>query len=165
MFQSKWLISLILCAFYITPVLALDSDQKEPLHIKSDSFIYNYKSGMDVYEGNVMMDQGTTHITADKLITKKNASHKIREAIAHGNLKLAHYWTIPELNKPELHTHAKTIKFYPTENKVVFEEDVLVTQGENRFQGALVLYNRKDNIITVPPLLNAKAVLIYNPDE
>ena len=126
------------------PAYALREDNKEKIHIRADSTIYNYKNGITVFEGNVKVDQGSTHMTADRLITKANEQHKIKETIAYGLHQLAHYWTLPKLGEKEIHAHAKIIKFYPIESNIVLEQNVVVTQGENSFQGELVPYKRND---------------------
>jgi lipopolysaccharide export system protein LptA len=61
--------------------LALQTDKHEKVFIAADSTTYNYKTGVNIFEGHVKIDQGTTHITADKLITKTNEQHKIKEAL------------------------------------------------------------------------------------
>lgn len=145
--------------------LALESDNRAKLHIVADSGTYNFKTGIDVYEGHVKVDQGTTHITADKLITKKNNRHKIEEATAYGIETLAHFWTLPKLGEPEIHARAKIIKFYPLQMNASLEHDVTVTQGENSFQGEVIHYNSNEQTITLPASLNGRAVLVYNPEK
>jgi lipopolysaccharide export system protein LptA len=145
--------------------LALDSDRKEKVNVEADSVVYNYKTGVDVYEGHVKVKQGTSHITADKLITKSNNQHQIQEATAFGLQELAHYWTVPKIGDPEVHAEAKIIKFYPLESNVTLEQNVYATQGENSFQGELIHYNSKDQTITVPAAKNGRAVIVYNPEK
>jgi lipopolysaccharide export system protein LptA len=156
------MMALFTCASY---AFALDSDSKEKVNIIADSGIYNYKSGVNIYEGHVRIDQGTTHITADRLITKSNERHVIQEATAFGLLNLAHYWTLTKEGDPELHAHAKIIKFYPIESNIALEQNAHVEQGENSFQGEFIHYNSKDQTITVPASKNGRAVLVYNPDK
>ncbi|MBX3709205.1 MAG: lipopolysaccharide transport periplasmic protein LptA [Gammaproteobacteria bacterium] len=150
---------------YSLSSFALDSDSLEKLNIVADSGTYNFKTGIDVYEGHVKIDQGTTHIAADKLITKKNNQHKIQEATAYGIQELAHFWTLPKQGEPEIHAQAKIIKFYPIESNVSLEHDVHVTQGKNSFQGELVHYNSHDQTIIVPSSTNGRAIIVYNPDK
>jgi lipopolysaccharide export system protein LptA len=157
------LFTLAMC--YPLALFALHEDKKEKVYIVADSTIYNYKTGIRIFEGNVKVDQGTTHLTADRLVTKNNSDHNIQEAIAYGLGQLAHYWTLPKIGEPEIHAHAKVIKFYPIESNVVLEQSVVVTQGENNFQGELILYNGGDQTITVPASKNGRAVLVYNPDN
>jgi lipopolysaccharide export system protein LptA len=146
-------------------VNALQADREEKVFIISDSTLYNYKTGVNIFEGHVKVDQGTTHITADRLVTKNNNKHKIQEATAYGLQELAHYWTLPKIGQPEIHARAKIIKFFPIESNVTLEEDVLVTQGENTFNGQLIHYNSNEETIVVPATKNGRAILVYNPDK
>lgn len=151
-------------AICVNDALALPQDKHEKLHIKADATIYNYKNGLNDFEGNVQIDQGSTHITADKLITKSNNRHQLQEAIAYGLSDLAHFWTTPKPGTLPVNAKAKIIKFYPLTNNATLEGDVHVTQGENHFQGQLIHYNMKDETIIVPETKHGSAVLVYNPD-
>ncbi|WP_170131713.1 lipopolysaccharide transport periplasmic protein LptA [Aquicella lusitana] len=163
---TKSLSGLILLALLInSQAMALPEDKLEKVYIVSERSSYNYKTGIKIFEGNVKVDQGTTHLTADKLVTKDNIKHKIQEAIAYGFTKQAHYWTIPKEGDAVMHAYAKIIKYYPTTANVVLEKDAVVTQGENSFQGQVILYNMNDQTVTVPASKNARAVLVYNPDN
>lgn len=155
--------TLILCSSGTT--LALPEDANEKLMIVADSNIYNYKTGINTFEGHVKVDQGTTHIIADRLITKNGPDHKIQEAIAYGLHQTAHYWTIPKINDPEIHANGNVITYYPVASNVIIKENALVTQGENSFQGKIIHYNMKDQTIIVPASENGRAVLVYNPDK
>lgn len=159
----KWIF--LIFAISSSACLALPEDSKQKVIIASDYSVYNYKTGVNVYEGNVKVDQGTTHITADRLITKNNDEHKMREAIAYGTKERAHYWTIPKINDPQVDAYANIIKFYPIESNVTLEKNVFVKQGDNSFQGELILYNNYDETITVPPSQNGRAVVVYNPEK
>ena len=64
--------------------IALPNDGEQPMKIVADASLFNYKTGVDSYEGNVKVDQGTTHLSADKLVTEKNDKHKIITAVAYG---------------------------------------------------------------------------------
>src|SRR3990167_1566379 len=152
---------LLLCFSY--PSFALPTDNKAKVFITANESIYNYKKGINVFKGNVKVDQGTTHITADQLITKNNSRHTIQEAIAYGFTHKAHYWTVPKIGEPEIHARANVIKFYPIESNVTLSENVTITQGENSFQGQLIHYNSESQTITVPASKNGRAVLVYDP--
>lgn len=143
---------------------ALPQDRKEKLHITADSTVYNYKQGVNFFLGHVQIDQGTTHITADKLTTKAGNGHHINEAVAYGVENLAHFWTTPKAGDKEMNALAKIIKFYPLTSNATLQGDVLVTQGENHFQGQLIHYNMNDQTIIVPETKDGRAVLVYNPE-
>lgn len=162
---SIYLILIFSLLSYLSVAHALESDREEKVHIVADSGIYNYKTGVNIYEGHVKIDQGTTHVTADKLITKNNAQHKIQEAIAYGLQGKAHYWTLPNPDEKVIHAWAKIIKFYPIESNATLEKEVFVIQGENHFQGELINYNSKEQTISVPASQKGRAVLVYNPEN
>lgn len=159
MFRILSALAMMICV----SAFALDTDRKQKLNIIADSGTYNFKTGVDVYEGHVKIDQGTTHVTAEKLITKKNKKHKIFEAIAYGEKDLAHYWTLPKQGDKEIHAHAKTIKFYPLQMNVSLERSAHLTQGDDKFDGELIHYNSSEQTITLPVSTNGRARLVYTP--
>lgn len=160
------MITLLCLTLLSTIAMALKADFKEKLHITSRSTLYDYKAGTTIFLDDVKVDQGTTHITANKLTTKTNAAHQLQEAIAYGSDKVpAHYWTTPKPGDRIVDAKAKIIKYYPLDGNIILQESVFVTQGENSFQGQLVLYNMLTQAITVPETNNGRAILVYNPDE
>lgn len=165
MFQTCKIVIGVLFVFFSGAIQALPEDAKERLTIIADSSNYNYKTGVNTFEGHVKVDQGTTHIVADRLITKSGPDHRIQEAIAYGLQQTAHYWTIPKLNDPEIHANGNIIMYYPIASNVIIKQRALVTQGENSFQGQIIHYNMKDQTILVPASENGRAVLVYNPDR
>ncbi|MHB1947913.1 MAG: lipopolysaccharide transport periplasmic protein LptA [Gammaproteobacteria bacterium] len=157
-----------LCAFlflFTNISLALPDDSEQIMHIKADSSAFDYKGGQSTYEGNVKIDQGSSHLTADRVITKNNADHKIEEAIAYGKDKLAEYTTIPKPGDQLFHAKANVIKFYPPKSMIILEGKVIVTQGENSFNGPLIIYNIKDQTVVAPASKGGRATIIIDPNE
>jgi lipopolysaccharide export system protein LptA len=142
---------------------ALPEDQQQPLHITANSTQFNYKTGKNIYEGNVIIDQGTTHLTADRVITQNNERHKIAEAIAFGIKQQAFYTTVPKQGDSLFSAKANVIKFYPPKFTIILDGNASVIQGENSFHGPLILYNTKDQIVTAPPSGKGSATLIIKP--
>lgn len=152
----------LLCLISIS--FAMPGDRIEKMEIKSDKSNYNYKKGESYFFGNVQVDQGSTHVTADKLTTKNNKNHQMQEAIAYGIKDKAHFWTTPKPGEEVINATAKIIKFYPLTLNATLIGNVIVKQGENVFQGELIRYNMNDQTIVVPKSNNGRAVLVYNPD-
>jgi lipopolysaccharide transport protein LptA len=148
-----------------TLVCALPDDSSKNMHISADSTLFNYKNGFNTYEGNVSVIQGGTHLTADRMTTQNNDHHKINEAIAYGNQKLAHYWTVPQPGDPLFHAQARIIKFYPLTSLVVLQGDVVVTQGNNSFNGPEIIYNIKDQTVSSPANKKGRATIIIEPTK
>ncbi len=161
------LLNSYLILFLLVPTFAfsLQEDQEKPFNIVADSSTFNYKTGIDIYEGNVKVDQGTSHLIADRLVTQKNKQHKMIEAIATGVKKLAEYSTVPKIGDPMLNAKAKIIKFYPPTAIVILEQNVVVTQKENSFHGPRIIYNIKDQVVTAPASKEGRATIIIEPEQ
>lgn len=164
MYRSVKYISIILL-FLSNNLFALPKDSEQPLHIVADSTLFNYKTGIDTYEGHVKVDQGTTHLVADRLITEKDKQHKIVIATAYGLQNLSEFTTIPTENDLLLHAKAKVIKYYPSTSIVILEENVFVTQGKNSFHGPLIIYNMKDQLVSAPASKNGRATIVIEPNK
>lgn len=154
----------IMLSLLPAPAFALPQDQREPLHITADSSKYNYKTGINEFAGNVKADQGSTHLTADRLITQADQQHKIELIVAIGGKERAHYWVKPKLTDPVLHAKANIIQFYPQSGNITLEQAASIKQGENSFQGELIHYNSIEQTIIVPKLNKSHALIVYNPD-
>lgn len=165
MYLINFGIALFLAISLSSTVLALPSDIKKKIYIVADSTVYHYKKGIKIFTGHVKVDQGTTHLTADKVITKDNRQHQIEEITALGFDQQAHFWTLGKEGEKEIHALAKMIKYNPLIANVSLEENVQVEQGENNFKGQLIHYNMDDQTITVPASKNARAELVYTPDS
>jgi lipopolysaccharide export system protein LptA len=156
---------IIICFLLPTVTLSLPEDSQQPMHITSDSSLFNYKTGQDIYEGNVRIDQGTSHLTADRVVTQKDKQHKMVSAIATGIKTVATYTTIPKPGDLVMHAEAKIITFYPPTSTVVLENDVVVTQGENNFHGQHIIYNMKDQIVAAPASKNGRATIVIESKQ
>jgi len=158
------LTAIVLLATLAFAAYSLPEDRKEKMHITANITTYDYKKGISYFEGHVIVDQGTTHLTADRLTTRSNNKHRMEEVIAYGVNELAHFWTTPKTGEAIINAHGKIIKFYPLTQNTTLQGDVQLTQGENNFHGQLIHYNMNDQTIIVPETKNGRAVLVYNPD-
>jgi lipopolysaccharide transport protein LptA len=144
---------------------SLPDDNLQNMHIIADSTLFNYKTGANTYNGNVKVDQGGTHLLADRVTTHSSLHHKIEEAVAYGIKKPADYWTIPKKGDPLFHAQARFIRFYPAKSQVFLEGDVVITQGNNSFHGPLIIYNIKDQTISAPASNKGRATIIIEPTK
>lgn len=143
-------------------IYALPNDGEQPMKIKADATLFNYKTGIDTYEGHVKVDQGSTHLLADKLVTEKNENHKIVTATAYGTERLAELITLPSVGTQVLHAKSNIIRFYPSTSILILEDNVMVIQGANSFRGSLIVYNMKEQMVAAPASKNGRATIIID---
>jgi lipopolysaccharide export system protein LptA len=129
--------------FAFSPYLfALPEDSKQPLLVRADSVDLNQKQHLGTYIGNVAVDQGSTHIRAIKAVTESDAQSHLIKAIIEGDSTMqAHYWTIQNQAKPELHAYADTIFYYPKEHQIVLAGHAFVVQDQNKISASTIRYN------------------------
>ncbi len=142
---------------------ALDSDQQQPVYMVADSGTYNHSTGVGHYRGHVKVDQGTTHLTADTVITQSNSQNQLQQVTAYG--KPAVYRTITDPQKPELVASANTIKFYPQQHWVVLIDHAVVTQGTDSYRGPLIQYNTQQKLVISPPTKGGRTTIIIQPQS
>lgn len=145
--------------------IALATDTEQSLHIVADTYLFDYKTGIHTYEGNVKVDQGSSHLTADRAVTKSNSQNKMEEAIAYGVKHLAEYSTIPKEGDQLFRAKAKVIKYYPSKAEIVLEGDVIVTQGKNSFNGPVIIYNIKDQTVAAPASKSGRGTIVIESNQ
>ncbi len=141
---------------------ALDEDQYQTLHISSVAATYDREHHLTVYEGNVQVEQGTSHLDGDKVTIYQSKDNSIIKMIANG--KPAHYHTIPSPNKNQLFVEALQITYTPQEKIVLLEGAGQVKQEENLFTGPHIWYDMKNGIVhSITNNENERTVVIIQP--
>lgn len=121
---------------------ALSDDKTQPLHIRADYAELVQKERKTHYRGNVIFDQGSSHLRAARADTVHNEQNELLSAVAIGNEESpAYFWTLLEAGKPEMHAKADTIKFFPKEHKILLIGNAEVTQGRDRFTAPYIEYD------------------------
>lgn len=138
---------LALLIFYSSATLALDSDRFAVMHITSDSATYDRNQHTITYDGNVQVEQGTSHLDGDKVIVYQTPTNtnKIEQVIAYGNP--AHYSTIPQAGKNRLYIEASKITYSPIKRTVLLEGNGKVTQDGNVFSGPHIWYDMINGVV------------------
>lgn len=158
-------ISLIILLL-LTPLssLALKSDADKIAQFKADNVSFNYNNGATIYTGHVTMNQGTTHLIADKVTVTKDRNGEVNKMIAVG--KQAHYNTLPDEQKKPIDAFGDTIEYYPEQKTAVIIGNGLVTQGMNSLQGPHIVYNMvNQTVVSAPSLDGGKSTIILQPQD
>jgi lipopolysaccharide export system protein LptA len=114
------------------------ADSEYPIKIQSNQAEFDDGKGTAIYTGDVIVDQGSRHLTAEKLTIYRGEDKKISSMIAIGNP--ARFQSQPNPQKPVGHGKAKTIKYYPNEDKADLIEDAELIQEGNTIQGPFLVY-------------------------
>lgn len=146
-------------------VLALQSDASQPVDFMADDVSFNDNDGTTVYTGHVKMDQGSTHLTADKVVVYKDKQGNVNKTIATGH---AHYTTLPDNQKNPMDALGDTIEYYPQKQIAIIIGNGQVIQGMNSIQGPRIIYDMvKQTVTSIPSLVSGggKSLLILQPQD
>lgn len=130
--------------FYCQSVLALPSDENQPIQIQADKAEFNEKNGTAIYTGDVKIKQGTLKVIADVVTIYRNANG-VETIVAVG--KPAHYRQKPEENKADVFAHAKTIEYHVQKEIIKLIDDAKLEQEGNTFTGQKIDYFMKKQLV------------------
>jgi lipopolysaccharide export system protein LptA len=148
------------------PLFALQSDAAQTARFASDNVSFNDNNGTTIYSGNVKMEQGTTHLIADKVVVYRNKDGSTDKAVATG--KLAHYITLPDNQKDPVDAFGDKIEYYPQKHLAIIIGNGNVIQSKNSLKGPYIIYDMVKQTVTsvAPPSTPAaekKSLIILQP--
>ena len=158
---SKRIKLFLLIIFCIPTPFTYGQNNQEVIYLEADNVNYDYKKGIIRYEGNVHAKQGSTALTADKMIVYYNQKHKIEKVVATG--KLAHYKTLLKEDKDSLKAEARSIFYYPIAGKVILEQEAKVEYNKNLFLGPSIFYDMNNKVISSRPNQNSQSTIVLEP--
>lgn len=110
------------------PVLALDTDSKQPMYIESDTATYDEKKGETVYTGTVKATQGSLEALGDKMIVyQKNG--KTDKLVIFGNP--AKIKQTPNPGKPDNHGLGQRAEYFPDTGILILYDKAMTWEGED----------------------------------
>ncbi len=148
------------------PTIAANPDEDLPIEIQSDSGDFDDKSGNATHRGNVVVNQGTRHLTAEKLIIHRTKAGKIDIMTAYGDdAAPVRFEALPEPNKPKLEGEAKIMKYFPHEDKIILLEEASLTQNNHTVRGPVITYFLKTRVLSSESDQSQRTTVIINPKE
>jgi lipopolysaccharide export system protein LptA len=147
----------------------LPSDKTAKAYIAANSAEINKTTGVSIFIGDVKIDHGSTHVTADKVTTYTDQNNHVIKAIAIGlNGNLATYQTLNDPKNPPLIAKAQTIQYFPPQHYVILIGDAVVTQGKDSITGQHLEYDLTKKLLLTKPNIGEKTgrtQIVIQPDD
>jgi lipopolysaccharide export system protein LptA len=134
----------LVSACLVDSALALPEDQQQPIRISADQALRNEKEGITVYSGNVEMEQGSLHISADR-ITIYRIVEEADKIVAKG--QPAQLQQQPDPNKGPVKASAGVIEYYKIEERVHLKHDARIEQDGSRVTGETIDYYIAEQLV------------------
>jgi lipopolysaccharide export system protein LptA len=116
---------------------ALPEDRDQPIYIRSDRAERDERVGTTVYTGDVEIDQGSMHISAER-VTVKDADAAVVQIVAVGKPAKMHQKPSPE--REPVYARALTIQYDVAEEVLTLIDDASVTQQDGAVNGDRIVY-------------------------
>lgn len=127
--------------------LALNTDRHQPLTIEADSAILDNLKGYTVYTGNVIINQGSLQLFADKVTLTYNNNKQIQSLIAESNGQMVRFKQLLD-NKEEVRAQAKKIEYFTKDEILHLKQEAQVWKAKDTISGQHIVYDAKRAQVT-----------------
>jgi len=126
--------------------IALDSDRDQPAIVDAQDIEIDFATGRWIYRGDVTIQQGTLHMTADEIHLFFD-DDVLQRAIAHG--QPAVFRQQPEGSDHLIRGQAQTIEIDEIENVAIFSGEAKLQQHRDTITGETIIYHMETEKMTV----------------
>jgi len=143
MYLNKWVFLILLLT--VQPVFALSTDKDEPIEIAADSATIDDLKGIAIYQGNVVITQGTIQINAEKVTLTYTQKQDLKKVEILGNP--AQFKQRPDKSEEDVNAKAQRMEYRADENMLYLTEDAKLWQGKDSFVGEQITYDTVRGVI------------------
>lgn len=118
---------------------ALSTDNDQPIAIEADRAERNDLKRTTIYRTDVVIDQGSLHITGDTVTAHFGKENEVLKMVALGSP--AHFRQLPDGDASYRKAWAKRIEYFPEQNLIVLFGEARYEKGENRIQADRLVYD------------------------
>ena len=143
--QNKFIsvFKLLMLTLVISPVYAANINQ-ETVDITAHYLLLDEKNGVSKYKGDVYFKKGTLSIKADEVTLYFNDGKLTKAMILGSPADVLHY---PD-NEAKVHSQAKEMEYFVTEDRLTLKGQAFVDQGDRHFSGESIEYDTRQRTIT-----------------
>lgn len=122
----------------------LPEDRQQPIHIESNRAERQERSGLTIYEGDVIITQGTIRIEADKVVVHSENNQAVRFEATGGP---ARYQQVIERGDPPVQARSQLIDYRMKEDRLILSRDAQLEQDGATIAGERIEYDLIHEII------------------
>lgn len=141
---------------FATQANAKVASNHAPVNIKSRKVLFQQDKGKALYSGEVSVLQGERKLYSDNLEIEQDANNKIKVIIATGS-------PAKFIDSDNNYGTAKTIKYYPQEDKVDLIDNASITQDGDTVDGPFLNYDFSNSKLTGESNDNNRPVFTLQP--
>ena len=130
---------LLCCLLGSLAAFPLSTDKDQPIEVKADEAELDDVNDVSIYRGNVIVRQGSIHMTGDVMTVHSKGGDELEKIIIEGNP--ATYKQLPD--NSSVHDQAKALRmeYHEKKNLVILIRDAWVKQDTSTLFGERIEYN------------------------
>lgn len=137
--------SLIITGIFVSAyAFALPSDSEQDLLLEAETLEYNEPSGTITYSGDVLMQQGSMKIHADKVIIHGNIDRATR-VVAIG--KPAQFEQTPQEGEEPVQARANELEYMVSNKSLLLQGDASLKQEGTSLSGNRIEYDVQHSVV------------------
>ena len=133
-----WLGAALLLAS-VTHAHALSTDRDQPIAIQADRAEHDDVRRITIYRGNVIIDQGSLHITGDTVTIHFDTRDEVSKITSVG--APAHFRQLPDDGGSPRKAWAKQMEHFPEQDLIVLFGDARYDKDGSRVQADRLVYD------------------------
>ena len=123
------------------PALAQNTDRQQPVNIEADRMTVDDRNKVHVFEGNVVLTQGSLVIKGDKLVVSQDAAGFQNGVATASGGKLATFRQKRQVTNTFVDGEAERIEYDSRTEKARLFNRARVTSGGDEVRGAFIEYD------------------------
>lgn len=141
-------------------VLALANDSEQPINVSANSAQKNGNKGTTIYEGNVVITQGSIRITGNQITIYDNGG-TVSKIAATGNP--ARFKQKPDINSEDVIATGLLIEYNIDKETLLLEDDALLKQQGRTTESNHIEYNMKTTIVNAGGDDDGRVIMVLEP--
>jgi lipopolysaccharide export system protein LptA len=117
----------------------LSSDSEQPIHLEADSVEIDEASGVSIYQGNVVITQGSLKLWADKMWIHRRDG--VTQKITTEG-KPTRFRQLMDDSQEEVRGRARRAELFLDSDELHLSQDAVLEQAQDRFQSDRIIYLR-----------------------
>ncbi|MEN8168519.1 MAG: lipopolysaccharide transport periplasmic protein LptA [Pseudomonadota bacterium] len=143
--SNHWLKLVLLFTLPLPAIcLGLSTDKDQPVHLEADSVEIDEASGISVYQGNVIITQGSLKLWADKMWIHRRDG-KTEKIIARG--EPTRFRQLMDDSNEEVKGRAKQVELYPGKDELHLTDEAVMEQGKDQFRSDRIIFLRSQSLL------------------
>jgi lipopolysaccharide export system protein LptA len=122
------------------PAAGLESDQNQPVYLEADSVELDEQKSESIYKGNVQVQQGSMHMSANEVTVHHYPDRRPEHITAIGDP--VKYRQEIEGQKQEVRAEADRMEYDAGKNELTLIGHAVLFQGQDTFRSDRIVYDR-----------------------